>query len=142
MKVEPYLAFDGRCEEAAEFYKKVLGAEIAFLSRFKEMPDAPEGAIPPGYENKVLHMLMKIGDNVVMATDGGGCSAEKYRGFSGFSLTISVDEVADAESKFKALSEGGTVNMPIGPSFFAKAFGVLTDKFGVSWMVLAGADPA
>jgi PhnB protein len=135
-KVEPYLAFDGQCEEAVELYKKVLGAEVLFSMRFKDSPDPhPEGMLPPGFENKIMHLHMKIGENSVMATDGGGCQGER-KGFHGFSLTIALDTVAEAERVFKELSAGGQVTMPLMETFFARIFGVFSDKFGVPWMVI------
>jgi len=134
--VEPYLSFDGQCEEAVELYKKVLGAEVLFSMRFKDAPDPhPEGMLPPGFENKIMHLHMKIAGNSIMATDGGGCQGEA-KGFHGFSLTIALDSVPDAERVFKELSAGGQVSMPLMETFFAKTFGVFSDKFGVPWMVI------
>jgi PhnB protein len=126
-KVEPYLAFDGQCEEAVELYKKVLGAEVLFSMRFKDSPDEhPEGMLPPGFENKIMHLHMKIGENSIMATDG----------FHGFSLTIALDTVEEAERVFTELSAGGQVTMPLMETFFARTFAVFSDKFGVPWMVI------
>lgn len=134
--VEPYLSFDGQCEEAVELYKKVLGAEVLFSMRFKDAPDPhPEGMLPPGFENKIMHLHMKIAGNSIMATDGGGCQGEA-KGFHGFSLTIALDSVPEAERVFKELSAGGQVSMPLMETFFAKTFGVFSDKFGVPWMVI------
>ena len=135
-KVEPYLIFDGQCEEAVALYKQVLGAEVLFSMRFKDSPEpSPPGMLPPGFENKIMHLHMKIGANSVMATDGGGCSGER-KGFHGFSLTVSLDDTAEAERVFAGLSADGTVNMPLTETFFARAFGTLTDKFGVGWMIM------
>ncbi|MDE2600481.1 MAG: VOC family protein [Rhodocyclaceae bacterium] len=121
-KVEPYLQFDGRCEEAVELYKKVLGAEVLFSMRFKDSPDQhPEGMLPPGFENKIMHLHMKIGES---------------KGFHGFALTVALDTVPEAERVFKELSAGGQVNMPLMETFFAKTFGMFSDKFGVPWMVI------
>lgn len=134
--VEPYLSFDGRCEEAVELYKKVLGAEVLFAMRFKDSPDEhPEGMLPPGFENKIMHLHMKVAGNSIMATDGGGCQGEN-KGFHGFSLTIALDSVAEAERVFRELSAGGQVTMPLMETFFAKSFGVFSDKFGVPWMII------
>lgn len=136
MKVETYVFFNGNCEEAAEFYRKVLGAEVQFMMRFKDSPDPhPPGMLPPGFESKVMHMNLKIGDSVVMASDGGGCNGGG-EGFQGFHLSIALDDKAEAERIFKALGEGGKINMPLGETFFAHAFGMLVDKFGMGWMVL------
>lgn len=134
--VEPYLAFDGRCEEAVALYKQVLGAEVLFSMRFKDSPEPhPEGMLPPGFENKIMHLHMKIGGNSIMATDGGGCQGER-KGFQGFSLTLALDSVAEAERVYKELSAGGQATMPLTETFFAKSFGMLNDKFGVPWMVI------
>lgn len=134
--VEPYLAFDGQCEEAVELYKKVLGAEVLFSMRFKDAPDPhPEGMLPPGFDNKIMHLHMKVAGNSIMATDGGGCQGES-KGFHGFSLTIALDSVAEAERISKELSAGGQVTMPLMETFFAQTFGVFSDRFGVPWMVI------
>ena len=134
--VEPYLAFDGQCEEAVELYKKVLGAEVLFAMRFKDAPDPhPEGMLPAGFENKIMHLHMKVAGNSIMATDGGGCQGDS-KGFHGFSLTIALDTVAEAERVFQELSAGGQVTMPLMETFFAQTFGVFSDKFGVPWMVI------
>lgn len=134
MEVQPYLFFEGRAEEAIEFYKKVLGAEVTGLMRMK---DAPEGGppLPPGSENKVMHAALKIGDSVVMVSDG---MVSGKPSFAGISLTVSPKDTAEAERLFKALGEGGKVQMPLTKTFFAEKFGSVADKFGVSWMVVAG----
>lgn len=134
MIVEPYLFFEGRCEEAMTFYTKAVGAKVEALMRFKESPEPPPpGMVPPGSENKVMHALFRIGDSAIMATDGGCSNAQK---FDGFSLTITVANEAEAKAKFTALSEGGAVTMPLGKTFFSPCFGMLTDKFGVGWMLI------
>ena len=134
MLIQPYLSFDGRCEEAIEFYRKALGAELTFLMRYKESPDAPPpGMIPPGSENKVLHASLRIGDTTVMASDGG-CGGKPN--FHGFSLSIRARDVAEADRLFAALAEGGQVQMPLGKTFFSPRFGMVSDRFGVSWMVI------
>lgn len=134
MKVEPYLYFDGRAEEALNFYKEAIGAEILCLMRFNEGP--PEMEVPPGTENKVMHAAMQIGSSMVMVSDGM-CNEQEPTKFSGISLTISVDDPAKAEKLFSALQQGGQVQMPLEETFFAHKFGMVADKFGVSWMVLA-----
>jgi len=134
MQVQPYLFFDGRCEEAIEFYRKAIGAQVGMLMRFKDSPEpCPEGAIPPGHENKVMHASLQIGDTTVMASDGRCTGAPSFQGFS-----LSLDAASDAEAKrlFDALSENGQVQMPLGKTFFASSFGMVADRFGVSWMVI------
>jgi len=136
MEVQPYLFFEGRAEEAIEFYQKVLGAEVTGLMRMKEAPEGGGPPLPPGSENKVMHAALKIGDSVVMASDG---MVSGKPNFAGISLTISAKDTAEAERVFKALGEGGKVQMPLTKTFFAEKFGSVADKFGVSWMVVAGA---
>jgi PhnB protein len=134
MQVQPYLFFNGRCEEAIEFYRRALGAEVTMLMRFKESPEAPPpGKVPPGWENKVMHANLRLGDSEVMASDGSGQDTR----FQGFSLSLSVRDDAEAGRLFAALSDGGQVQMPLMRTFFASSFGMLTDRFGVSWMVMA-----
>jgi PhnB protein len=134
MQVQPYLFFDGRCEEAIEFYRKTIGAQVGMLMRFKDSPEpCPEGAVPPGSENKVMHASLQLGATTVMASDGRCTGAPSFHGFS-----LSLDAASDAEAKrlFDALSEGGQVQMPLDKTFFASSFGMVADKFGVSWMVI------
>ncbi|MBL0012039.1 MAG: VOC family protein [Nitrosomonas sp.] len=130
--IQPYLMFGGRCEEALEFYRTALGAQIDMLMRFKESPEPPPpGMLPPGFENKVMHASFRIGDNVIMASDG----CEEGQRFSGFSLSIAVATEAEADQFFTALSDDGQVQMPLGKTFWSPRFGMLTDRFGISWMV-------
>jgi len=132
-QIQPYLSFDGRCEEALEFYKKAVGAQVDMLMRLKDAPEQPPpGAVPPGSENKIMHASFRIGDSMLMASDGY-CKGSPT--FQGISLSIGASDPADAERKFKGLSEGGTVSMPLTKTFFSPAFGMLVDRFGVSWMV-------
>jgi PhnB protein len=134
MLVQPYLFFDGRCEEAAEFYRRTLGAEVVTVLRFKDSPDPPPpGMVPPGSENKVMHMALRIGESVVMASDG---SAAGKPNFQGFSLSLTAKDGAEATRVFAALADGGQVKMPLGKTFFSQHFGMLADRFGVSWMVI------
>lgn len=134
MLVQPYLFFDGRCEEAIEFYGHALDARVEMLMRNSDSPEPhPPGMLPPGSENKVMHASLKIGDTVVMASDGH-CSGKPS--FQGFALSISVPDGATAERRFAALSEGGQVQMPLTRTFFSSHFGMLTDRFGVSWMII------
>jgi PhnB protein len=135
MLIQPYLWFDGRCEEAIEFYKQALGAEVQMLMRFGEAPEQPPpGTMPPGTDNKVMHATVKIGDSIVMVSDGD-CAGDT--GFKGFSLSLSAANPAEAERLFAALAEGGETRMPLGKTFFAASFGMVVDRFGVLWMVIA-----
>ncbi len=134
MFVQPYLFFNGRCEEAIEFYRKALGAEVGMLMRFRESPEPPQpGMLPPGSENKVMHATIRVGDTNVMVSDG---HCQGKTDFQGFSLSITVSREADAERLFAALAEGGQVRMPLGKTFFSPRFGMVADRFGVSWMIL------
>ncbi|SRR5258706_435125 len=133
MLIQPYLFFNGRCEEAVEFYRNALGATVEMLMRYKDSPDPPPpGMLPPGSENKVMHACLRIGDAVVMASDGT-CSGQP--GFQGFSLSITVTDAAQADRMFAALAEGGQVQMPLAKTFWSPRFGMLTDRFGVGWMI-------
>jgi PhnB protein len=130
MQVQPYLFFDGRCEEAVEFYRRALGAEVTMLMRFKESPDP--ASVPAGGEDKVMHMSFRIGESRVLASDGqclGGPT------FQGFSLSLTVSDDAEAERIYAALANGGRVQMPLAKTFFSSRFGMVADRFGVSWMV-------
>jgi len=134
MQVQPYLSFEGRSEEAAEFYRSALGAEVTMLMRFKESPEpCPEGMVPPGAENKVMHMSLRIGDTTLMGSDGR-CLGKTS--FQGFSLSLNAATDAEAQRLFARLGEGGKVEMPLAKTFFASSFGMVTDRFGVSWMVI------
>lgn len=133
MTVQPYLVFDGRAEEAAAFYEKALGAQVTMLMRYKDSPvPTPEEMLPPGWSAKVMHMALKIGDSVVFGSDGDG----ETTGFKGFSLSYSAKTREEAESVFAALAEGGETQMKLAKTFFSTAFGMLTDRFGVHWMVV------
>ena len=134
MQVQPYLFFDGRCEEAVAFYRDKLGAEITMLMRFKENPDPGGcGGMPPGSEEKIMHASFRIGDTTVMASDGV-CTGQAS--FQGFSLSITAADAAEAERLFAALGDGGQVQMPLAKTFFSSLFGMVADRFGVSWMVI------
>lgn len=130
MHVEPYLSFEGRCEEALEFYKKAVGAEVTMLMRFGEAPD--RSMMSPGSENKVMHAAAKIGDLVVMFSDANNTGKPNFQGIS---LAITANDDADAKRVFDALAAGGQVRLPLTKTFFASSFGMLADKFGVGWMV-------
>jgi len=131
MQVQPYLFFDGKCEEALDFYKSKLGAKVTALMRFKEMPDP--AAITPGSENKVMHSEFLVGETKIMASDGN-CKGKPS--FQGFSLTIQCSNDDEAKKLFNALGEGGQVQMPLDKTFFASSFGMVADKYGVGWMVI------
>jgi PhnB protein len=133
MQVQPYLMFEGRCEEAIEFYKKAIGAEVQMLMRFKDAPVPPQGERPMGSPEKVMHASIKIGDSIVNASDGE-CGGKAN--FGGFSLVLNCKDAAEAEKYFGALSQGGQVRMPLSPTFFSPKFGMLADKFGLGWMVI------
>ena len=133
MNIQPYMFFEGRAEEAAEFYKSKLGAEVEMLMRNKDAPEKPPpGMLPPGSDNKVMHMSLKIGGATVLASDGN-CSGKPN--FQGFSLTLVVRDETEAKQVFAALAEGGQVRMPLSKTFFSPSFGMLADRFGVGWMV-------
>jgi PhnB protein len=133
MQVQPYLFFDGRCEEAAAFYRKALGAEVGMMMRFKESPDSPPpGMIPPGAEDKVMHMSLNIGGATVLMSDGN-CAGKPS--FQGFSLSLTAPNEAEANRLFNNLAEGGQVQMPLEKTFFSPRFGMVADRFGVSWMI-------
>jgi PhnB protein len=131
MQVQPYLNFNGRCEEALAFYGKALGAKIERVMHFKDSPDP--SMVSPGSENKVMHSSFRVGDAIVMASDGR-CQGETN--FQGISLTLTVPDEAEAEQRFTALSDGGQVQMPLTKTFFSPSFGMVADRFGVTWMVL------
>lgn len=135
MQIQPYLFFDGRAEEAIEFYKNKLGAKLDMMMRFKDNPDQPPPEAVPGENGeKVMHASLRIGDAALMLSDGH-CQGKPT--FSGFSLTLNASNEAEAERLFGALAEGGQVQMPLGKTFFAPKFGMVADKFGVGWMVIA-----
>jgi PhnB protein len=133
MMVQPYLSFEGRCEEAVKFYQEAVGAEVEMMMRFKDSPD--QSMVSPGSADKVMHVSMKIGDSQVMASDGR-CTGQPA--FNGISLSLTVADDAEAERRFAALQDGGRVTMPLTKTFFASKFGMVADRFGVNWMVMAG----
>jgi PhnB protein len=134
--VQSYLFFGGRCDEALEFYRTALGAQVDFLMRYKESPEPlPPGRLPPGFENKVMHATFRIGGTTLMASDG----CEEGQSFAGFSLSLAVPTQAEANRAFAALAAGGQVKMPLTKTFWSPCFGMLTDRFGIGWMVSAAA---
>ena len=134
MQVQAYLNFNGRCEEAIEFYKAAVGAKVDMMMRMNESPEPPPGGMPPAIANKIMHAALHIGDTQVMASDGRCTGTAK---FDGINLAISTKDPAEAERVFKALSDGGQVQMPLTKTFFSPSFGMLADRFGVNWMVMA-----
>ncbi len=130
MQVEPYLSFEGRCEEAINFYKTALGAEVIMMMRFKEAPD--QSMTTPGTADKIMHASLRIGDSSVMASDGQ-CMGKAI--FQGISLSLTAGTDAEAKRLFDALANGGQIKMPLTKTFFATSFGLVADKFGVAWMV-------
>lgn len=132
MAIEPYLFFNGRCEEAIEFYKNTLGAEVLMVMRYKESPEPPPpGMVPAGWDEKIMHSALRIGNANLMASDG--CSEGGK--FEGFSLSLSAANEADARKKFEALAQGGQVQMALGKTFWSPCFGMVTDRFGIGWMI-------
>ena len=137
--VEPYLFFGGRCNEALEFYRTAVGAQIDMVMRYKESPTPmPPGSIPPGFEDKVMHASFRIGDCRIMASDGNEQGAK----FDGFSLSLAVATEAEADRAFAALAQGGKVGMPLAKTFWSPKFGMLTDRFGVGWTVTVATNNA
>jgi len=131
--INPYLFFEGRCEEAIEFYKKALGAGVQLLMRFRDCPVPPPAGLPPGNENKIAHARLRVGQNVLLVSDGR-CS--RKIAFRGFFLSISVSTEAEVDKIFGALADGGQVHMPLGKTFFSPRFGMVMDRFGLGWMIL------
>ena len=132
--VQPYLFFEGRCEEAIEFYRRALGAEVKILMRYKDSPEPPPPGQAPPDPNKVMHASFRIGQTQLRASDG---HATGKPNFSGFALSLSVPTVVEADKAFAALADGGKIGMPLAKTFFSARFGMVTDRFGVMWMVLA-----
>jgi PhnB protein len=136
MQLNPYLTFNGRCDEAIEFYRKALGAEIEILMRFADSPEPhPPGMIPPGWESKVMHASLRIGGALLMASDGRG---DTPASFQGFALSLSVPDAATAQRFFDALAKGGQVQMPLAKTFWSPCFGMVADRFGIAWMISVG----
>ena len=133
MQVQPYLNFEGRADEAINFYRNALGAEVTALMRFKDSPQPPLRPVPPGTDNKVMHFSLRIGDSTVMASDGR-CLGQPT--FQGFGLSLTVGDEAEADRIFGALSDGGQVQVPLAKTFFSPRFGMVADRFGVCWMVI------
>ena len=137
MKVQPYINFAGRCEEALAFYKKSIGAEVTGLMRWKENPDGGMQP-PPGWEDKVMNAMFRIGETDLMADDGMSPTTPEFKGMT---LALSAASDADTQRLFDALTEGGTVQMPLAKTFWTSSFGMLQDKFGIPWMVMTESAP-
>jgi PhnB protein len=135
--VQPYVFFDGKCEEAIEFYRRALGAQVNLQLRFKDSPEPPPPGCGPVDGNKIMHAQFQIGETVIMASDGR-CTGQAK--FEGFALSLTVPTEAEADRAFNALADGGAVGMPLGKTFFSARFGMVTDRFGVMWMVLVRPD--
>ncbi|MBV8899647.1 MAG: VOC family protein [Verrucomicrobia bacterium] len=135
--LQPYLFFGGRCEEAIEFYRNALGAEVTMLMRFRESPEAGM-CTAPGTEDKVMHASLRIGDFTLLVSDG---RCEGKTAFEGFALSLTVPDEAEAGRLFASLADGGQVQMPLTKTFFASCFGMVTDRFGVAWMVIVAQQP-
>jgi PhnB protein len=134
MPVQPYLDFDGRCEEALDYYRKALGAEVKALLRYADGPQGGSGMVPPGSEKKVMHSEFRVGDTTLMASD---CFCRGKPSFQGISIALSPPDDAEAKRLFDALADGGEVRQPLVETFFASSFGVVADRFGLGWMIAA-----
>jgi PhnB protein len=131
--IQPYLFFNGRCEEALEFYGTALGAQVEMMMRYKESPEPPQpGMVPPGFESKIMHASFRVGETTVMASDG--CSADMPN-FQGFCLSLAVPSEAEADRVFAALADSGQVRMPLTKTFWSPRFGMVADRFGIGWMI-------
>lgn len=139
MQIQPYLFFDGRCAAAVEFYQRALGAKVSLLMRYKDSPEPPPpGKVPPNWDDKVMHVSMQIGNATVMASDGCGADGVSHNGFS---LSLNLNDATTADRAFHALAAGGKIEMPLSKTFWSPRFGMLTDKFGIQWMVNVVAAP-
>lgn len=130
MQLQPYIFLEGRCEEALEFYQQAIDAQVTYMLRFNESPDKEQCGDMPG--DKIMHSSVRVGDAEFMATDG---MCQSPPSFQGFALALSVEDEAKVERYFNALAEGGEVQMPLGKTFWSPKFGMLKDRFGVSWMI-------
>jgi PhnB protein len=135
MQVQPYVNFNGRCQEAIDFYKRALGAEVQTVMHFKDCPEPQPGMVTPENKDKVMHASFKVGDTTILASDGR-CTGSPT--FQGISLTLNAKNEGEANRLFGALADGGQVQMPLAKTFFSPSFGMLADRFGVNWMVVAG----
>lgn len=139
MQIQPYLFFNGRCDEAITFYRAALGAQVTMLMRFKDNPEPPSAESCPGGlpdENSVMHAALQVGDMQLMLSDGMPGSKPEFKGFS---LSLDAPDEARAKTLFNALADGGQVQMPLSRTFYSPCFGMVADRFGVSWMVIVPA---
>ena len=134
--VQSYLFFDGKCEEALEFYRHALGAEVQIVMRYKDSPEPPPPGCAPLDPNKVMHANLRVGETQIMASDGRATGQPK---FEGFALSLTVATEAEADKAFNALASGGKIEMPLGKTFFSARFGMVADRFGVGWMLMVPA---
>jgi len=132
MQWNPYLNFNGNCQEAFKYYERVLGGKIVAMMSHADMPAEAQAQTPPESKNKIMHARLTVGDQVLMGSDSPPGHFEKTQGMS---VALQVDDPNEAERIFAALADNGTVRMPIQPTFWAIRFGMLTDRFGVPWMV-------
>ena len=135
MYIQPYLFFDGRCQEALDYYVSALGAKVGMAMKFKDSPEPPDQKMAQVSGDNIMHASFRIGDSVIMASDGFGKGKPVFQGVS---LSLTVNSVAEADRYFSALAKGGTIQQALTKTFFAPSFGMVTDKFGVPWMVIAG----
>ena len=135
MYIQPYLFFDGRCQEALDYYVSALGAKVEMAMKFKDSPEPPDQKMAQVSGDNIMHASFRIGDSVIMASDGFGKGKPVFQGVS---LSLTVNSVAEADRYFSALAKGGTIQQALTKTFFAPSFGMVTDKFGVQWMVIAG----
>jgi len=131
MNVDPYLHFNGNCEEAFRLYEKALGGKIEMMLTYDQAPPG-DNPTPKGWEKKIMHVRLSVGDQIIMASDA---PPGHYKPMQGFSVSLAPDSKAKAEKMFNALAEGGTVMMPFQKTFWAEGFGMVTDRFGTPWMV-------
>ena len=143
MRINAYLIFDGQCDAAFKFYQQCLGGTLQAMLRFADAPAGEDGQpgcgpIPAEYGNRIMHACLAVGDQTLMASDTG--PQFPYEGIKGCSVSLNVDSIAEAERIFAALADNGTIQMPLGATFWAACFGMCTDRFGVPWMINCEAD--
>jgi PhnB protein len=134
MNASPYLFFDGSCEQALQFYQQALGAQVDKLIRYKESPEPPPPGCAPADGERILYASLRVGESLVNVSDTPEGQAKKPQGFA---ISLEVQSAQEAQQRFDALAAGGQVFMPVGKTFFSPAFGMLTDRFGVQWMVVS-----
>ncbi|MFY0989612.1 VOC family protein [Halomonas sp. C05BenzN] len=135
MQLSTYLIFDGNCRDAFAFYQRCFGAELEAMATYAEMPDSEGMEIPAEAHDLIMHARLRIGDQLLMASDNAPMCPVPYEGIKGASIAVGVDSVEEAERLFNALADNGTVQMPLEETFWAYRFGMLVDRFGVAWMI-------